>query len=104
MARQSKIPPDSANAAGKRGGSGGKQSCRANRLRDAVYREMYRLEMRRPGAEMGLALALLRACVQAERLSEPADTREWLKTVCPIGLRMIEAALGEYPKSGPWPS
>jgi hypothetical protein len=32
---------------------------------DEVYREMYQLEARHPGAEMGLALALLRAHVAA---------------------------------------
>ena len=68
---------------------------KANHLKDEVYREMLRLEVNRPGAEMGLALALLRAIVQSESLIEQPAYRDWLKTICPVGLRMIEAALGE---------
>ena len=68
---------------------------KANHLKDEVYREMLRLEVNRPGAEMGLALALLRAIVQSESLKEQAEFRDWLKTICPVGLRMIEAALGQ---------
>ena len=60
-------------------------------LQDAVYREMLRLEGRRPGAEMGVALALLRAWVAME--SVPDGDREWLVRVSPIGLRMIEDSL-----------
>ena len=71
------------------------QSRKANHLKDEVYREMLLLEVNRPGAEMGLALALLRAIVQSESLTEQAEYGEWLKTICPVGLRMIEAALGE---------
>jgi hypothetical protein len=64
-------------------------------MKDEVYREMLRLEVNRPGAEMGLALALLRAIVQSESLTEQPEYRDWLKTICPVGLRLIEAALGE---------
>ena len=71
------------------------QSRKANHLKDEVYREMLLLEVNRPGAEMGLALALLRAIVQSESLMERAEYRNWLKIICPVGLRMIEAALGE---------
>ena len=71
------------------------QSRKVNHLKDEVYREMLRLEVNRPGAEMGLALALLRAIVQSESLTEQAEYREWLKTICSVGLRMIETALGE---------
>jgi hypothetical protein len=67
----------------------------ASHLKDEVYREMLLLEVNRPGAEMGLALALLRAIVQSESLSEQAEFRDWLRTICPVGLRMIEIALGE---------
>jgi hypothetical protein len=66
-----------------------------NHLKDEVYREMLLLEVNRPGSEMGLALALLRAVVHSEALSEHVEFREWLKTICPVGLRMIEAALGQ---------
>jgi hypothetical protein len=68
---------------------------KANQIKDEVYREMLRLEVHRPGAEMGLALALLRAIVQSESLTQQAEYGDWLKTICPVGLRMIEAALGE---------
>jgi hypothetical protein len=67
------------------------QTRRVTRLQDEVYREMFRLEGGLPGAEMGLALALLRAWVAVERL--PEDDREWLRTISPIGLRMIEESL-----------
>ena len=56
---------------------------------------MLLLEVNRPGSEMGLALALLRAIVQSESLSEQREFRDWLKTICPVGLGMIETALGE---------
>jgi hypothetical protein len=69
-----------------------------NHLKDEVYREMLLLEVNRPGSEMGLALALLRAIVQSDFCSEYEDFGAWLKTVCPMGLRMIEASLGEGPK------
>ena len=68
---------------------------KANHIKDEVYREMLRLEVNRPGAEMGLALALLRAMVHSETLSEQTEYGEWLKTICPVGLRMIESALEE---------
>lgn len=60
---------------------------------DEVYREMYQLEAGRPGAEMALALALLRARVAADRPSEKHKDWNWLKTVCPICLKMIEDSL-----------
>jgi hypothetical protein len=44
---------------------------------------------------MGLALALLRAIVQSDCFSENDDFGGWFKTVCPVGLRMIEASLAE---------
>jgi len=70
------------------------QTRRANRLKDEVYREMLLLESNRLGAEMGLALALLRAVVQSDSLPHQEESEKWLKTVCPLGLQMIEASLG----------
>lgn len=64
-----------------------------HRLMDEVYREMYQLESGRPGAEMGLALALLRAHVSAGRSSRKGMDWDWLKTVSPICLKMIEESL-----------
>ena len=66
-----------------------------NRLKDEVYREMLLLEVNRPGSEMGLALAMLRAIVQADAFSDHEGFGEWLRTVCPLGLHMIEESLGE---------
>jgi hypothetical protein len=77
------------------------QSRASNRLKDDVYREMFLLESSRPGSEMGLALALLRAMVRSDSLANREEFREWLQTVCTIGLHMIEASLGESPKCPP---
>ena len=71
------------------------QTRKMNRLKDEVYREMLLLEVNRPGAEMGLALALLRAVVQSGPLNDQKEFGEWLRTVCPLGLHMIETSLGE---------
>lgn len=68
-----------------------------NRFKDEVYREMFLLESHRPGSEMGLALALLRAVVQ-DSLGRQREFQRWVKAVCPIGLRMIEASLVERSK------
>ena len=63
------------------------------RLKDEVYRQMYRLEEGSSGAELGLALALLRAWVATDCKREDTGNREWLSKVSPICLQMIEAAL-----------
>ena len=62
-------------------------------LKDEVYRQMYRLEEGRSGAELGLALALLRAWVATDSKPECAGNQEWLSMVSAICLQMIEAAL-----------
>ena len=64
---------------------------RGDRVKDEVYRQMFLLEERRPGAEMGLALALLRAWLAAEVMPQDGKDRDWLKKVSPICLEMIEA-------------
>lgn len=69
------------------------RSRQANRLMDDVYREMFLLESRRPGAEMGLALALIRAGAKADSVPESREVWSWLKRVCPICLTMIEESL-----------
>ena len=51
------------------------------------------LEECRPGAEMGLALALLRAWMAADSKPASDEEREWLKKISPICLEMIEAEL-----------
>ena len=65
----------------------------SERAKDEVYRQMFRLEENRPGAEIGLALALLRAWLTAESNSESGLERVWLKNISPICLQMIETAL-----------
>jgi hypothetical protein len=65
---------------------------RSEPLKDEVYRQMFRLESNRPGAELELALALLRAWLAADSESENAEERQWLRKICPICMVMIEAA------------
>jgi len=66
---------------------------RGERIKDEVYRQMFRLEERRPGAEISLALVLLRVWMAADSKPASAGERDWLKKVSPICLEMIEAAL-----------
>ena len=66
---------------------------RAMRLKDEVYRQMFLLEERRPGAAMGLALALLRAWLEVDSRPASHEERDWLKKVSPICLDMIETTL-----------
>jgi hypothetical protein len=65
-----------------------------NRLMDEVYRQMFLLEERRPGSELGLALALLRAWIAAETLREGIEEWAWLVKICPVCLEMIEGEVG----------
>ncbi len=62
-------------------------------LKDDVYCQMFRLEERRPGSDMGLALALLRAWIATDCNPEAGEDRDWLRKVSPICLQMIEASL-----------
>ena len=64
-----------------------------DQLKDEVYRQMFRLEENRPGAEMGLALALVRAWLTSDSKPESGEERDWLKKVSSICLQMIETAL-----------
>jgi hypothetical protein len=66
---------------------------RGEQFKDEVYRQMFRLEECRPGAEMGLALALVRAWLASDSNPESGEERDWLKKVSPICLQMIETAL-----------
>jgi len=61
------------------------------RLKDEVYRQMFRLEASRPGSELDLAIVLLRAWIALGSEPEMSESREWLKKICPICLLMIEA-------------
>lgn len=64
---------------------------RGNRLKDEVYRQMFLLEEGRPGADIGLALALLRAWAVTNTKSEAGDPHDWLQKVSPICIQMIES-------------
>jgi len=66
---------------------------RSEQFKDEVYRQMFRLEASRPGAEMDLALALLRAWQAAEAKPDGGEERQWLRKICPICLEMIQAAV-----------
>ncbi len=65
-------------------------------LKDEVYRQMMRLEEGRPGAEMGLAIALVRAWQATGAQPEGSEDRDWLQKISPICLQMIETALDAY--------
>ena len=56
-------------------------SRRHGRLEDEVYRQMYRLEARRAGAEVDLALALLRAWQLTSSRQVSVDQQAWLKKI-----------------------
>jgi hypothetical protein len=72
------------------------------RAKDEVYRQMFRLEESRPGAEMALSLALLRAWLAADSNPESYLEREWLKNISPLCLQMIETALQARNTVSPW--
>ena len=65
----------------------------SERLKDEVYRQMYRLEASRPGAEAALAIALLRAWIASGAEGEMPQSHEWLMKICPICIEMIEDAM-----------
>jgi hypothetical protein len=60
-------------------------------FKDEVYRQMFRLEAGRHGAELDLTIALLRAWLALDSDSGVSKSREWLKKICPLCLLMIEA-------------
>jgi hypothetical protein len=62
------------------------------RLKDEVYRHMFRLEANRPGADLDLAVALVRGWLDADSGRGKPAMREWLKKICPICLSLIEAS------------
>ena len=62
------------------------------RLKDEVYRHMFRLEASRRGADLDLAVALVRAWLAADSERGTPAMREWLKKICPICLSLIEAS------------
>ncbi len=71
----------------------GARHLRGDRLKDEVYRQMYRLEESRQDSAIGLALALLRAWVAEDAKIESAEDRSWLAKISPICIQMIEKSL-----------
>jgi len=67
-------------------------SRRTGQLKDEVYRQMFRLEEGRPGAKLGVALALLRAWIAAGSECARGQDADWLRKVSPLCLQMIDAA------------
>lgn len=61
------------------------------RLRDEVYRQMFRMEAGRSDSEVCLATALLRAWMAIEKLPQNSEARQWLRRLCPVCLEMMEA-------------
>jgi hypothetical protein len=78
------------NTIGRHSGS---RPVRGERVKDEVYRQMFLLEESRPGAAMGLAVALLRAWIDADSKPASNEERGWLQKVSPICLKMIEASM-----------
>jgi len=70
----------------------GSSSKRSDRFKDEVYRHMYRLEAGRPGADLSLAIALLRAWIASDSEADTPQEREWLAKISPVCLTMIEIA------------
>jgi hypothetical protein len=62
-----------------------------DKIKDEVYRQMFRLEAGRQGADLALAIALLRGWVASDSEAGVPQLNEWLKKICPICLLMIEA-------------
>ncbi len=61
------------------------------RLQDEVYRQIFRLEAGCPAADLRLAVALLRSWMALEQSPSRSQARKWLRAICPVCLRMIEA-------------
>jgi len=77
----------------RKGTAQSRPPCRnhGEQLKDEVYRQMFRLEEGRSGAELDLTIALLRAWLASDSDSGVSKSREWLKKICPLCLLMIEA-------------
>jgi len=68
------------------------------RLKDEIYRHMFRVEEKRPGAEMDLAIALLQAWIAP--CSAAGCGRQWLRKICPVCLAMLQSTR-PAPSCGP---
>lgn len=61
-----------------------------DKLKDEVYRQMFRLEASRGGAELNLAIVLLRGWIASYSDPDVFNLRQWLNKISPLCLRMIE--------------
>jgi hypothetical protein len=66
---------------------------RTGKLKDEVYRQMFRLEAQRPGAAKDLAVALLRAWIESDSGTKAGVDKEWLRKICPLCIAMIETGM-----------
>jgi len=62
-----------------------------DKLKDEVYRQMFRLEANRRGADVDLATALLRGWLDSYSKPEAARLLQWLQQISPLCLQMIDA-------------
>jgi hypothetical protein len=65
-----------------------RRSCDA--LKDEVYRQMFRLEEGRTGADRELAIALVRAWMKMDVGPKTASDRMWLRKVSPVCIGLLE--------------
>ena len=61
-------------------------------LKDEVYRQMFRVEEGRSGADRELALALLRAWMMMDVGPRSNTSRKWLRSICPICVELIQSS------------
>lgn len=65
---------------------------RCNALKDEVYRQMFRVEEGRSGADKELAIALLRAWMILDVGPRSNTSRKWLRSICPICMELIQSS------------
>ena len=73
---------------------GSKEKTHAKRMQDEVYRGMFLVEEGRPGAQLRLALALLRAWQANASDATSGKQQEWPKKVSPICIEMLDGPVG----------
>ncbi len=59
-------------------------------LKDEVYRQMFRVEAGRIGADRELAIALVRAWMKMDVGPKNASDRIWLRKVSPVCIGLLE--------------
>jgi hypothetical protein len=72
------------------GANGDRRLC--DELKDEVYRQMFRVEEGRTGADKELAVALLRAWMVLEVGPRSNTSRKWLRSICPICVELIQSS------------